>query len=166
MCVLVQVSHRVRNGRCRAGFHSRPLPKHDRRVPWPLLNYPLCSHIFSVMWWVGAKKMTCASECKCKHHVCQISRAHALQVARNANRKANLRERMQVRYGYVPTPVPRRCYAGATPVPRRSLALEGCVGMSEVVSVGWDRGRVSSCRSTVLSPFRSFLAETKHSGGA
>ena len=102
--------------------------------------------------------MTCASECKCKHHVCQISRAHALQVARNANRNANLRERMQLRYGYVPTPVPRNGRA----VPRRSLALKGCVGMSDVVSVCRDRGRVSSCRSTVLSARASRKPSVRH----
>ena len=59
--------------------------------------------------------MTCASECKCEDHVCQISRAHALQVALNANREAQTCASECNCGVYVPT---RYC-GGAAPVPRR-----------------------------------------------
>ena len=77
-------------------------------------------------------------------------------MSRAMQSKANLRERVQLRCGYVPTrypaSVPRRCLAG----PRRSLALRS---LRDVVSVGL------GSRARVLLPFnrafRSSLAETK-----
>ena len=84
----------------------------------------LLSHIFSVVWWVGAKKMTCASECKCEYHVCQISRAAALHIARNAYRKQTCASECNCRVATCP----RGYRVGAASVLRRSASIARAPG--------------------------------------